>query len=374
MRCAFVATNSIAQGEQPSLLWPSLYESGIEISFAYIPFVWSNQADDQAHVHVVIIGFNLKNSAPKFIFNNSNESRNVVEINPYLSDGPQVVVASRKKPISDVPEMEYGSMPIDSGFLTDISEDEIKAIQAESPDCIHCIRTYVGGKELLHGVSRKCIWIDEKDLTVVGHSTVLRERIKKCRDYRLSSTRVQTVKAADMPWRFGEVRQPDSDMVVIPKVSSQRRRYIPICFINPKIIVSGSALLVPRASLYLFGVLSSQFHNAWMRKVAGRMKSDYQYSANIVYNNYVWPDSTDVQHSLIERYAQAVLDARGRYSDDTLSDMYNPDNDFLFPDLMRAHKLLDRAVEEAYGVDFDGDEEKIVAHLFKLYAEKTKGE
>ena len=199
-----------------------------------------------------------------------------------------------------------------------------------------------------------------------------RERIEKVREYRLGSSSAPTRKLADKPARFHVENMPKGHSIVIPQVTSERRHYVPLGFVGPETLCSNLVILVPDATLYHFGVLHSQFHNAWMRTVAGRLKSDYRYSAGVVYNNFVWPNATSEQRERIEKCAQAVLDAREEQSDATLADMYDPNNAHFFPDLMKAHANLDAAVEAAYGVDFDGDEEKIVAHLFKLYAQKTK--
>ena len=358
---AFVSTNSISQGEQPSLLWPSLFRENISIKFCWKTFIWDSEATEKAHVHVVIIGFSKGESTEKTIFKKDGTVETVSEINPYLIAAPTVLVGSKSKPLSNVPKIDYGSMPIDDGHLI-LSEDEKNEILKESPDAADLIRQYIGGNELLNNKMRWCLWITDD---YYKKFPLVNERVEACKEFRENSDRPQTKKAANKPFAFGEIRQPQTTMLVIPKVSSERREYIPIGFIKPEIIVNGSALIMPDADIYSFGVLSSSTHNAWMRVVAGRMKSDYQYSGKIVYNNFVWPDLSEAQKRTIEKCAQEVLEVRDNYPNWSFAQLYDPDE--MPDDLRNAHKALDAAVEAAYGVDFDGDEEKIVAHLFKLY-------
>ncbi len=358
---AFVSTNSISQGEQPSLLWPSLLKEKVSIIFCWKTFVWDSEATEKAHVHVVIIGFSKKEKADKTIMKDDGTIETVLEINPYLLSAPTVLVSSRSKPISNVPKIDYGSMPIDDGHLI-LTEDEKNEIVMESPEAADLIRQYIGGNELLNNKMRWCLWITDD---YYKKFALVNERVEACKEFRENSDRPQTKKVANKPFAFGEIRQPQTTMLVIPKVSSERREYIPIGFIKPEIIVNGSALIMPDADIYSFGVLSSSTHNAWMRVVAGRMKSDYQYSGKIVYNNFVWPDPSEAQKRTIEKCAQEVLEARDNYPNWSFAQLYDPDE--MPDDLRNAHKALDAAVEAAYGVDFGGDEEKIVAHLFKLY-------
>ena len=367
-RAAFVATNSISQGEQPALLWPPIFNAGLKIAFARRTFTWSSQADDEAHVHVVVVSIANKPGDVRLFDGSAVE--NVAEINPYLFPGASSVVTSRSCPLSQVPTMSYGSMPIDNGCLI-LSRDEAKEIVDSNPELAPAIRKYVGGKEFLSGTERYCLWFKGLDPTLALKSPYVMERIERCRAFRESSNRPQTKAAAVTPYLFGEIRQPDCAALVFPKVSSGTRRYIPIGFVSPETIISGSALMIPNATMFNFGVLSSKFHNAWMRVVAGRMKSDYQYSANIVYNNFVWPEASDIAVANIEKAAKTVLDVRDKHSDLSLAKLYDKRSAPLLPDLYAAHDDLDRAVEAAYGVDFDGDEKRIVAHLFKLYSEKV---
>ena len=307
---AFVSTNSITQGEQPSVLWTKLQQYGTNIIFAYRTFIWASEATMKAHVHCVIIGFcNERFVEEKHIF---TDTRYVLaeNINPYLVDAPTVLIRSRSKPLADVPEMCYGSMPIDNNNLI-LDEESVQQLLKENPENEQFIREYVGGEELLKGKKRWCIWLDGVDPTLYMKSKFIMGRIEANRQYRLyGSTRPQTNKAAETPQLFGEIRQPQNGALVIPKVSSEDRRYIPISYVKPGVIINGSALMIPNASLYHFGILSSNVHNSWMRVVAGRMKSDYQYSAGMVYNTFPWPNASQQQIEAIKKAAKAILDAR----------------------------------------------------------------
>lgn len=229
------------------------------------------------------------------------------------------------------------------------------------------------GAEFINGRDRYCLWLGNCPKTELRNMPKIWERVLLVRDFRLSSKKVATQKKAEVPWQFDEVKYPcDEPYIAVPKVSSERRTYIPMGFVQDGMIPGDMLYFVPTDSLFVFGVLVSQFQNAWMRVVAGRLKSDYRYGNTTVYNNFVFPEVDDSVRVDVEKRAQAVIDARSLYPEATLADMYDPDNDFLYPELMKAHRELDRAVEMAYGVDFDGDEQKIVAHLFKLYNEKVE--
>lgn len=367
---AFVSTNSITQGEQPSVLWAKLQQYGMNIIFAYRTFIWASEATMKAHVHCVIIGFcNGGCTGKKRIFTDTRyvEAEN---INPYLIDAPTVLISSRSKPLKDVPEMCYGSMPIDNNNLI-LDGEAVQELLKESPENEQFIREYVGGEELLKGKKRWCLWLDGIDPTLYMKSKFIMGRIEANRQYRLyGSTRPQTNKAAETPQLFGEIRQPQNGALVIPKVSSEDRRYIPISYVKQGIIINGSALMIPNANLYHFGILSSNVHNSWMRVVAGRMKSDYQYSAGMVYNTFPWPNASQQQVEEIKKAAQAVLDARERHKNINLANMYKEKNFILFGDLKTAHDNLNRAVMQAYGMSIKGTtESSCVAELMKLYQE-----
>ena len=386
-RCAFVSTNSITQGEQATVLWKMLFsEFNFSIDFAYQTFKWENETLDKKHmaaVHCVIISFSSYGNNVKAIFNNEGEKISVKNINQYLCNAPAVFIESRTTPISKSLAMCYGSMPIDDGHLI-LTKDDVELLLKENPENKKFIRSYMGGAELIKNQERWCLWLKDFSPKELKSSRFVAERVKQTKDFRLSSGRSQTQNLASIPWLFGEIRQPETNMIVVPKVSSEARRYIPISFVSPEIIINGSALIVPNASLYEFGVLTSSIHNSWMRTVAGRMKSDYQYSSNIVYNNFPWCNPTDEQKAKIEKTAQAILDARGKYPESSLADLY--DETFMPSKLRKAHQSNDRAVMEAYHFDklsdhasitlsnhkFDMTETEIVAELFKMYEKLTK--
>lgn len=368
IQVAFVSTNSITQGEQPAVLWKKLGEYDVKIIFAYKTFDWNSEASQKAHVHCVIIGFTATKMLKKCRIYLGLRYMEADQINPYLIDGPTVLITSRSKPISNVPEMSYGSMPIDDNHLI-LDEDAVKQAIEENPNNKKFIREYVGGDELLKGKKRWCLWLEGIDPANYIHSKFIMKRIDETREYRLhESTRPQTNKAGETPQLFGEIRQPRNGALVIPKVSSEDRRYIPISYVQPGIIINGSALMIPDATLYHFGILSSNVHNAWMRVVAGRMKSDYQYSSKIVYNNFPWPEPSEKQIAEIEECAKDILETRRNHSNMTLADMYKEKNFLLFGDLKTAHDRLNAAVMRAYGFSIrNTSESACVAELMKLY-------
>lgn len=373
-RCALVSTNSICQGEQVANLWKPLYDLGIHIDFAHNTFRWDNEAADKAHVFCVIVGFS-RESGTKTLFyhatpDSDEEQIPTARINAYLKDAPDVFIYSRSKPICDVPEMGIGNKPIDGGFYLFTDEEKDDFLKKE-PKAEGFFRPWLGSKEFIHGYHRWCLWLGEATFSDLKQLPECRKRVEQVREYRLASKSAGTRKIADKPTRFHVENMPEGSSIIIPEVSSSRRKRVPMGFVGPEIFCSNKVRLIPNASLYHYGILQSQFHNAWVRIVTGRLKDDYQYSANIDYNNFVWPEPTESQREEVERCAQAVLDARDAQEGATLADMYDPKNETFFPELMTAHKALDAAVEAAYGVDFGGDEEKIVAHLFNLYAKKV---
>jgi hypothetical protein len=369
IKTAFVSTNSITQGEQVPILWEQLVKKQVHISFAHRTFRWDSEAKAKAHVHCVIIGFYFQEKKPsrKMIFI-ANRPQYVENINPYLINAPTVFIQAHSKPICDVPEMSYGSMPIDNGNLI-LNEEDVKVLLTESHSNIKFIREYVGGQEILQGVKRWCLWLDGANPVEYMKSKFIMGRIEATKEYRLKeSTRPQTIKAAETPHLFGEIRQPNTYSLVIPKVSSEDRLYIPIAIIKPSVIINGSALMIPNATLYHFGILSSNIHNAWMRTVAGRLEMRYQYSANNVYNNFPWPSPTEEQVLEIKKAAAGVLKAREAHLDVSLADMYKEKYFLLFGDLKTAHDILNRAVMNAYGFSIKATtEESCVAELTKLY-------
>ena len=367
-QAAFVSTNSITQGEQVPILWHELYKAGMNIIFARRTFRWDSEATEKAHVHCVVVGFtNGEYDRPKKIYD-GEAIKAATSINPYLVEGEPIFIDKREKPICEVPQMMYGSMPIDDGHLI-LSKDDVDALLNESASNSRFIRKYAGGDEIIKNKERWCLWLDGIAPVELRHSAFITNRVKLTRAFRESSNRPQTLKLAETPWLFGEIRQPNTPMLVVPKVSSEKRRYIPLAFVSPDIIINGSALIVPDASLYEFGIIISNVHMAWMRAVAGRMKSDYQYSGSNVYNNFPWPSPTEAQKERIRQTAQAILAARSANPNNSLADLY--DENFMPANLRKAHQLNDRAVMEAYGFPVKSTflESQCVAELFKLYQE-----
>lgn len=370
IRAAFVSTNSICQGEQVANIWKAIFDLGFHIDFAYDTFRWSNEATDQAHVFVVIVGFSKQKTKP-MLFHHENPNADSIQLSPsninaYLADAPDVFVWSRSKPICDVPKIGIGSQPIDDGNYL-FTEDEMNDFIRKEPKSVKYFHPWLGSQEFIKNKPRYVLWLGEASESDLLELPLCSERVQRVKEYREGSSRAQTQKAANTPNHFGTEIIATENSVIIPEVSSERRHYIPIGFISPDVFCSNKVRLLPDANLYQFGILTSQFHNAWMRVVAGRLKSDYNYSNGVVYNNFIWPNPTPEQKQNIEQLAQRILDARASYPNASLADLYDPDK--MPSDLLEAHHALDKAVEESYGVDFDGDEEKIVSHLFKLYAE-----
>ena len=368
IRAALVSTNSITQGEQVTAIWKPLFEQyGIHFDFAYRTFRWDSEADIKAHVHCVIIGFSNV-TVPKIIYDN-DKKKEVHNINAYLTDAPSIFIDNRKKPISNVPEMTKGSSPVDGGNLIVEAEDYETFIHNE-PLAEKFIRRFVGAREFLHNLPRYCIWLEGASPKELSSLLLIKERIAKVRDFRLSSTKAATRKYAEMPTLFMERRQPNGNYIIVPRVSSENRRYIPMGFMDKDVICSDSNIMIPKITLFHFGVLESNVHMAWMRTVCGRLKSDYRYSNTIVYNNFPWPNPTEEQKAKIEQTAQAILDARALYPDSSLADLYD---ELTMPvELRKAHQDNDRAVMQAYGFNVKTMTESLcVAELFKLYQKLT---
>ena len=367
IKCAFVSTNSICQGQQVEPLWRPLFKQGLTINFAHRSFIWNSETKDMAHVHVVIIGFSVEPDRVKLIFNNG-EVIEATQINAYLFDAPDVFIERRARPICAVPEMIAGGKPSDGVNLILTSEEKNEFL-AKNPELECWIKPFSMGAEFINGKERYCFWfvgITPKELRELPQP--VKARIAAVKEMRLASTKAATRKKADTPWLFDEVRPPKSDIyIAIPKVSSERREYIPIGFVDNGMIPGDKLFYLDDNDLYYFAILASKLHNAWMRVVTGRLKSDYSYSNTIVYNNFPWPQPTFDQKKNIEQCAQKVLEARAQYPESSLADLYDPD--YMPADLRKAHEILDLAVEQAYVVSFKGDEEAIVAHLFKLYSE-----
>lgn len=369
IHCAFVSTNSICQGQQVQPIWEPLFQSGIHIDFAWQTFIWSSEAALQAHVYVVIVGFSRFGNEKRILFLKDGQKRTVENINGYLQNGSEIFIEKRNKPLCSVPLMIAGGKPTDGGNLI-LSLDEKSELVLQEPSAAKWIRPYSMGDEFINKKERFCLWLVGISLSELENLTLVQKRVESVRNMRLMSSKIATQKKALTPWLFDEVKPPKSNFIGIPAVTSSRRKYVPFDFVTNGMIPGNQLYFVETESLYYFGILVSQFHNTWIRIVAGRLGDGYRYSNTIVYNNFVWPEETVEQKKIIEQTARNILNVRSSYPDKSLADLYDPDK--MPADLLAAHKANDAAVEAAYGVDFDGDEEKIVAHLFKLYAEKTK--
>lgn len=371
IRSALVSTNSITQGEQVAILWEPLFKNGVHIDFAYRTFRWDSEASLKANVHCVIVGFSVApNSAPKKLF--TAETLQIVKnINGYLVDAPDAFIESRKKPISDVPNVVFGSMPNDGGILSDFDTAKKDAIVSKYPIAAKMFKRFLGATEFLHNKERWCLWLQDISPDDLKKVPPVMEAIQKVKEIRQSSNRAATKKLADYPTLFGEIRQPTDTYVIIPRHSSQNRRYIPFGFVSPDTICGDANLLMPNATLYEFGIMTSNVHNAWVRTICGRIKSDFRYSVNVVYNNFPWPEITESQKAKIEKTAQAILDARALYPKSSLAALYDP---LTMPkELLMAHRKNDAAVMEAYGLSVkDTSEADCVAFLIKRYQEITK--
>ncbi len=371
IRIAFVSTNSITQGEQVAPLWEALYtQYGVHIDFAYRTFRWDSEASAKAHVHCIIVGFSTAaNNAAKHIYTNDRvQSAN--NINPYLIDGPTVFVPSRSKPICDVPPMFLGNKPSDGGNLILSAEERIEILSRE-PQLEKYIHPYMGAVEFINKKERYCFWLKDVTPSELRNSKELRTRIEAVRAMRMESSAAPTREKADLPHLFFFISQPTANYLLVPSTSSENRRYVPIGFLPPDIIASNAATIVPNATLFHFGVLTSNVHMAWMRAICGRLKSDYRYSGAVVYNNFPWPKPTDEQKAKIEQTAQAILDARALFPDCSLADLYNEVT--MPPELRKAHQQNDKAVMQAYG--FWGKlntETECVAELMKMYQDLVK--
>ena len=373
IRCAFVSTNSICQGEQVANLWKPLFEGGLTIDFAYRTFRWESDSVGMAHVHCVIVGFSLQSTDVKRIYNPDGTSETAKNINAYLMDAPNVFIDSRNKPICNVPEMVFGNMPNDGGNLI-IEENDYSDFVKQSPDAKQYIKQFVGADEFLNNKKRYCLWLKGVNPLNISKIPKIKERVQAVKKIRLASSRSGTQSKAETPTLFGEIRQPDSTYLLIPRHSSEKRKYIPIGFMDKDVIAGDSNLIIPNATLYEFGILTSIVHNAWMRVVAGRLESRYRYSKDIVYNNFPWPDGgREGVHtvSTIETAAQHILDIRENYISQgaSLATLYGENLELLFSDLAAAHKALDEIVLGLYGLDKKATEPEIVARVFAMYEE-----
>lgn len=366
---AFVSTNSICQGQQAVTMWKPLFQKGIKIQFAYRTFVWDSEAQQKARVHCIIVGFSYINRNKKIIFDN-DRVRIVSNINSYLTDTADIFVESISKPICNVPAIKFGSMPRDGGGFVLSDEEKAELIKKE-PLAERWIHPYIGAYEFINNKSRWCLWLLGANPHEIKQCPTVMKRIEFVKNFRLASVAEGTRKFAETPTLFCQIAQPDTDYIAVPKTSSEKRKYIPIGFLDKNVIASDLLFLIPNAKLYHFGILTSNVHNAWMRMLCGRLKSDYRYAKDIVYNNFPWPTPTEKQKEDIEKTAQMILDARKLYSDCSLADLY--DEVTMPPELRKAHQLNDKAVMEAYG--FWGKvktESECVAELMKMYQRLIK--
>lgn len=371
IRTAFVSTNSITQGEQVAGVWKPLYDRfGIHIDFAHRTFRWDSEANIKAHVHCVIVAFSASaNDRPKQLFT-SDRAQNVTNINAYLVDGPSVFIDSRSKPLCAVPAMTTGNRPADGGHLI-IEAEDYEAFVAAEPNAEKYIKKLVGSVEFINNKKRYCLWLVGANPVELIKMPHIMQRVEACRLDRENSPDAGRRKLADRPTQFRETNNPET-YIVVPAVSSERRKYVPMGFLGNDTIPTNLVTIIPDASVYHFGILTSNVHMAWMRAVCGRLKSDYRYSKDVVYNNFPWPTPTEEQIHRIEQTAQAILDARALYPDCSLADLYG-DKMWLFPELLKAHQQNDKAVMQAYG--FWGKlntETECVAELMKMYQSLTE--
>lgn len=365
IRAALVSTNSVTQGEQATVLWGRMFDKGLHIDFAHRTFIWDSEAALKAHVHCVIVGFSqAPSSRKKYIYTNGT-SIEAQHINGYLLNAPVVTIQERSKPLCRVPSIVRGSQATDDGNYL-FNKEEKELFVKKEPESIKYFKRFMMGREFINNIERWCLWMPDITPNELRSCPEIRKRVKNVKDFRQNSKNKQTQIAAQTPWRFGQFRPPADRYIAFAKVSSERRRYIPFGFLTNDIIPGDKLFTIPDASIYMFGVLTSNVHMAWMRTVCGRLKSDYSYSTTIVYNNFPWCAPTPEQKARIEKTAQAILDARALYPDSSLADLYD---ELTMPsELRRAHQYNDRAVMAAYGFSVKMTESECVAELMKMYS------
>lgn len=371
VEASFVSTNSISQGAQVPILWNVLLNDyKVKINIAYPTFKWESEANEKAAVHCVIIGFSLFDRKRKYIITNDTKHE-VRHISPYLHEGDDTFVVASKTPLCDVPKMNFGNQPRDGGHFV-ISPEEREEILKKADGAEKYLHPYIGAEEFIKGKERWCLWLKKCSPTDIKNSKTLYDKVSAVREMRLASKAKTTNGYAKVPHLFAQITQPDDvDYLIIPRVSSERRIYAPIGFLSSDAISSDAVQIVPNATKYHFGILTSNVHMSWMRVVCGRLKSDYRYSKEIVYNTFPWPTPTSEQQARIEKTAQAILDARSLYPDSSLADLYDPV--LMPPELLKAHRENDKAVMQAYGFPIkDFTESNCVAELFKMYKAMTE--
>jgi hypothetical protein len=368
IKCAFVSTNSITQGEQVNAVWEKLIkEKGIIINFAYRTFKWESEAYSKAHVHCVIIGFGIQNNSIKKLYDNE-QMKIVTKISPYLIESNNVFIQRRSKPLSECQIMISGSEPRDGGYLL-LSPNERNEFINKNPDYLHLIKQFTSADDFINKKIRYCFWLKDIDLNNIRNNSYVMDRLKKCSEFREKSKQKQAQEMSKYPYLFVSERQPDKKYLIIPSVSSENRKYIPIGYLNKDIIVSNTCFTISNASLYTFGILTSNVHMAWTRAVCGRLEMRINYSNAIVYNNFIWPNPTKEQKEKIEQTAQSILDARNLYPNSSLADLYD---ELTMPsELRKAHQENDKAVMAAYGFNIKITESECVAKLMELYQKKV---
>lgn len=360
---AFVTTNSICQGSQVSILWKHLLEHNVEISFAYQSFKWTNNAKGNAGVTCVIIGLRNISNKPKYLIDEGIKAE-VKNINGYLIDYNNVYIEKSRNPISNFPDICFGSMPNDDGNLI-LNSEEADKICVKYPQYKHLVKLFLGSKEFIRGEQRYCLWITDEDYDKLENCPEILDRINKVATYRMESKRDATNKLADVPYRFGEVRYSETNSIIMPRVSSENRQYIPCGFLNSNMVISDSALAIYNAESWVFGVVTSRMHMVWVRAVAGKLETRLRYSAELCYNTFPFPDITDKQKQIIEMHVNNILEEREKHSDKTMAELYDPDK--MPQGLREAHHSLDLAIEKCYRqAPFESDEKRL-EHLFKRY-------
>lgn len=361
IECAFVSTNSIVQGETVTRMWEDI---PVHINFAYRTFIWTSESKSSAHVHCVIIGFSMIEKQEKLLFTDGQYQK-VKYINKYLMEAPDILIKSINKPLSNSKPMVYGNKPADGGYLI-VESDEYSQICKEFPEVVEYIRPLLGAREYLHNERRYCLWLKGVSPSIIKNNRFLYNRVCKCKESRSSSKAAGIRKFADTPHLFAQITQPDdSDYLIIPRTSSEKRRYIPIGFMHSDVKVTDAVQIVPNASLYDFGIITSNVHMAWMRAFAGRLEMRYRYSKDIVYNTFPWPDVTSDKKEIISKTAKGILEARSLYPQETLANLY--DETIMPIELRNAHRENNRAVMDAYGFNFKLTEEECVVELIKRY-------
>lgn len=367
---AFVTTNSISQGEQVAILWPQIFSLGLEIGFAHQSFKWTNNAKGNAGVTCAIIGIRNKNKNQKLLFNN-NISHMVKNINAYLTKGQNSIVLKRRLPLSALPLMTYGNKAVDGGNLI-LSVNDRKTLLADYPQSNILARPFIGSSEYIRGLERYCLWIKDDHLPLAQSIPPIKERIKKVKEMRLASKDEGANKMASRSHQFREMKCAKEQLIIIPSVSSERREYIPIGFLDSNTVISNLAFAIYDPPTYIFAVISSRLHMTWVRAVAGRLETRIRYSSALCYNTFPFPDISEKQKTALEDYVFAVLDEREQHPEKTMAQLYDPDK--MPDDLRQAHHAMDLAVEQCYRTKpFTSDEERL-EYLFKLYEEMTQAE